>query len=70
MTETLSANHGEGKAATGQAKNPTWITWGNGRRLPHDWAAVHAMALDHGYAFVRVGSVLVGFPADAQEGRA
>lgn len=47
-----------------------WIVWGNGRRLPHDWGAVHAMMLDHGYAFIRIGSALVGFPADTQEGRA
>lgn len=67
---TLPANHAEGKAATGQAPNLRWITWGNGRRLPHDWACVHAMAVEHGYAFVRLGSVLVGFPADLQEGRA
>lgn len=49
---------------------PRWITWGAGRRLPHDWGAVHAMMLDHGYSFIRIGSCLVGFPADVEEGRA
>ena len=68
MQPTISNQRGADN--TQQANNPRWITWGNGRRLSHDWAAVHAMMLNHGYAFIRVGNNLVGFPADTEEGRA
>lgn len=55
---------------TVNSNSPRWITWGAGRRQPHSWGTVYAMMIDHGYGFIRIGSVLVGFPADTQEGNA
>ena len=50
--------------------NPRWIVLGPGRRFPHDWAAVLTISLECGWAWIRKGDELIGYPADQQEGTA